>query len=184
MRLLHGVSEVSSYERWELARVLGSAMVRGTYRPGPVRRIRIRKGHGTRPLEIASAGDRVVQRAILQAIQPLLDPTFDERSFGFRPGLGREHALIEAELLTTPGCVWVVDDLRDAFGQVPHARLIDVLRFHGMDDRLVELIERIITRGGRRRGIPTAPRSPDYGIPQKDQPWKSATARSSLREAA
>lgn len=146
-----------------MARAISSAMVNGTYRPGRVRRIRIRKasGRGTRELELASAGDRVVHRAIQQAIQPLVDPTFDERSFGFRPRLGRQHALIEAELLTTPGCVWIVDDLRDAFGQVPHARLIDLLRYHGLDDRLVELIERIITSGARRRGIPQgSPLSP------------------------
>jgi hypothetical protein len=30
--------------------------------------------------------DRLIQQALLQVLQPLIDPTFSEHSYGFRPG--------------------------------------------------------------------------------------------------
>jgi hypothetical protein len=54
--------------------------------------------------------------------------------------------------------VWVVADIRDAFTQVPHGRLLDVLRkYLPGADSLVALIERIIAndaRCGLRQGGP------------------------------
>jgi RNA-directed DNA polymerase len=40
---------------------------------------------GVRKLGIPTVVDRVVQQALLQTLNPLLDPTFSESSFGFRP---------------------------------------------------------------------------------------------------
>ncbi len=173
------LEELTYAECWNLARTLASTIREGTYRPGHVTRIHIPKnsGQGTRTLEIASEADRVVERAILQILQPLVDPNFDSYSFGFRPGLGREHALVALESLTEPGGIWITEDLKDAFEHVPHARLLDVLRSHGLDSALIGLIERIIRRNGRRRGIPQgSPLSPlllnlycDHFI---DKPWR------------
>ena len=58
-----------------------------TYRPAAVRRVHIPKPgrpNETRPLGIPTVRDRVVQRAILNVIEPILDHQFHERSFGFR----------------------------------------------------------------------------------------------------
>jgi hypothetical protein len=119
-------------QRWELARVLGVALSEGTYRPGPEREKEIPKpsGRGTRTLRIQDIEDRVVQRAIVQIIQPFLDPLFAATSFGYRPGMGRGHALAAAEHLATKGdrWTWATDDISDAFDHVPHGRLLDVVR--------------------------------------------------------
>lgn len=74
-------------ETWDYVRVIGKAIQYGTYRPGPVRHKSIPKGtgRGNRTLTIANIEDRVVSRAVAQIIQPIYDPTFDDRSFGFRP---------------------------------------------------------------------------------------------------
>ena len=71
-----------------------------------------------------------MHRGIAQIIQPLFEPEFDDDSFGFRPGRDRRHALARAEQLTTSKGLqyWVVDDIRDAFCQVPRQRLFGVLR--------------------------------------------------------
>ena len=67
-----------------------------TYRPHAVRRVHIPKPgrpNETRPLGIPTVRDRVVQRAIVNVIEPILDHQFHERSFCFRHGRGAHDAL-------------------------------------------------------------------------------------------
>ena len=55
----------------------------GSYQPQEVRGV---PGGGVRQLGIRAVADRLVQQAIVQVLDPLLDPTFSESSYGFRPG--------------------------------------------------------------------------------------------------
>jgi RNA-directed DNA polymerase len=58
----------------------------GTHQPTPVRGVLIPKpGGGSRQLGIATVLDRLVQHAIFQVVEPWLDPTVSESSYGFRP---------------------------------------------------------------------------------------------------
>ena len=150
------LDELDGSERWELARALGEAIRTGRYRPGPHREVRIPKGpgRGTRTLRIRNVEDRVVERAIVQVVQPFLDPTFAPASFGYRPGRGREHALAHAEAMAvaTGSWVWVLDDVKDAFEHVPRGRLIEIVRKRLAADDIVELI-RVVTDNGATAGI-------------------------------
>ncbi len=86
------LEDLDQRERLSLAQAISQAFREGTYVPGPIRLKRISKGvgRGTRTIAVANIEDRAAQRALTQALQPFLDPQFDELSFGYRPGRGRE----------------------------------------------------------------------------------------------
>jgi RNA-directed DNA polymerase len=60
-------------------------------------------------LTVPTVIDRLVQQAFLQVLEPLLDPTFSDSSYGFRPGRGAHAALAQAQKYVAEGRVIVVD---------------------------------------------------------------------------
>jgi hypothetical protein len=95
-------------------------------------------------------------------VQPVLDPLFDERSFGYRPKRSHLQALAMAErlFLHQKRRVWVTVDLRDAFLRVPRPRLLDVVRKYIVADDPVRFIGRLLAGAstpGLRQGGPLSP---------------------------
>lgn len=150
------VGELPRYlaEHWDELR---AQLLAGTYRPKPVRRQAIPKpGGGVRELGIPCVLDRFIQQAILQVLQPMIDPTFSEHSYGFRPGRSAHDAIRAAQHFVQEGRRWVVDvDLEKFFDRVNHDVLMGRLAKRFEDTRLLRLIRRYLEAGMMADGVVT-----------------------------
>jgi RNA-directed DNA polymerase len=89
--------------------------------------------------------DRLVQQAIAQILEPILDPTFSASSFGFRPGRGAHDAPRQAREYVADGREIVVDiDLEKFFDRVNHDILMARLTGRIGDKRLLRIIRRFL----------------------------------------
>jgi RNA-directed DNA polymerase len=135
--------------------VLREDLLTGRYTPQPVKGVDLPKpGGGKRRLGIPTVIDRLVQQAVLQILEPILDPTMSDSSYGFRPGRSAHDALRAGSAFVEEGYDTVVDlDLEKFFDRVNHDILMSRLASRIGDKGLLRLIRRFLQAGMMWEGI-------------------------------
>jgi retron-type reverse transcriptase len=132
----------------EILETLRGELLSGAYQPLPARRIYIPKANGTqRPLGIPTLRDRIVQRAMLMAMEPIWESDFHTLSYGFRPERSVHHAIRTVKLQLTDNTAtrgrWVIEgDLSSYFDTVHHRLLMKAVRRRIKDNRFLVLLWR------------------------------------------
>ncbi|GIX03626.1 MAG: group II intron reverse transcriptase/maturase [Planctomycetaceae bacterium] len=152
---------------------LAEDLLQQRYTPQMPRVVEIPKPHNpekTRRISILTVRDRVVQCALKQVLEPILEPRFLNHSFGFRPGRNVLLALYRAldalhSTARKPSPYrWALPlDIKDCFPSLDHQHLLTQLQQYVTDRQLLSIVASCLDTWGettnflwfkRRVGIP------------------------------
>jgi len=193
----HRYSDYDDHEIWSKLKAIGKAIydgeatggkIRGDkFRAGGERKVQIPKDRtdperGMRTLTLIDIEDRTVERSVIEVLPPLFDSLFGRNVLGYRPRLGRLHALALAEqqAMAEKRYVFVAEDLADAFDHVPINRLLDTLGVCIPSPEVLQLLRRLLDSGNRhgiRQGGPLSPILLNSYLRRfLDEPWRKKWA--------
>lgn len=117
-----------------------SELKAGKYQFNPARRIQMGKNE-TRPLTIASPREKIVQKAILLAMERLYENKFLDTSHGFRPARGTHTAMKQLEANFQSVRYIIEADFSKAFDSIQHDVLIGIIKEEIKCEKTLTLIK-------------------------------------------
>lgn len=134
---------------------LGEELREWTYKPKPVKRVRIPKpgSNKERLLGVPCVRDRVLQYSMKLSLEERFEKKFSEHSYGFRPGRSQKQAVARGRERVKEGREWVVGlDLENFFDGLNHDRIIYLVRKEVEDNRVLRLIGLTLRSGVMEEG--------------------------------
>lgn len=151
----------------ELLETLSWELIDGRYTPRPMERFELSKEDGSgRPIALATARDKIVQKLLAQHLAPYFDPLFSDKSYGYRHGKGTLQAIRRVQDYLRQGYRYAYrSDVEEFFETIPHKRLLELLAQHISDGRILTIIEKMLANGSFQK---KSWREHDEGVHQGD----------------
>jgi group II intron reverse transcriptase/maturase len=127
---------------------LWNRLTSGSYLPELTREKNIPKGvDSVRSLGIATVDDRIAQQVVRAYLEPKMEPTFHDSSYGYRPNRSAHQAVKAA----TTNCFknsWAIDlDIKSFFDTMDHDLMIKAVKEYSGEKWVLMYIERWLKAG-------------------------------------
>ena len=124
IKMFHAEHKQKLYKLW-------NRMSSGSYLPPPVKTVLIpKKLGGERPLGIPTVADRIAQTVVKLFLEPLIEPQFDDDSYGYRSKKSALDAVAQARQRCWKN-QWVIDlDIQRFFDNIDHELVMRAVEKH------------------------------------------------------
>ena len=125
-------------------------VLRGRYCPEPLKKIEIAKQNSIekRPIGLSAIKDKIVQRALYNALVEYFDEQFSDKSYAYRPTKSTLKAINRVtEFINQKYNYIVKTDIDSFFENIDHDILLEILDFQILDKKIIRLISLFLQVG-------------------------------------